>query len=82
MAIVFFTDLVDGVNPHKRYFEESTNIFAIIQHMSVSVVSLRSTRVHLQNNSFHFGKVVANLCDMADQNTAKSSFRKKFVYIT
>ena len=53
-----------------------------MQHMSVSFVSLRSTRVHLQNNIFILGKVMENHCDMAYQKSAKSSFRKKFVYIT
>ena len=33
--------------------------------MSVSFVSLRNTRVHLQNNTFILRKVVENHCDMA-----------------
>ena len=32
--------LVDGVNPLESYFRKSTNISAILQHMSVSFVSL------------------------------------------
>ena len=39
--------LVDGVNPLESYFQKSTNISAIVQHMSVSFVSLQSSRVHL-----------------------------------
>ena len=39
--------LVDGVNLQESYFQKSTNISAIIQHMSLSFVSLRSSRVHL-----------------------------------
>ena len=73
--------LGDWVNPLESYFQKSTNISAIVQHTSVSSVSLRSSRVHLQNNTFILRKLVKNLCDMAYQNTAKSSFRKKFVYI-
>ena len=57
--------LVDGVNPQESYFQKSTKISAIIQHMSVSFVSLRSSRVHLQNNTFILRKIVENLCDMA-----------------
>ena len=43
--------LVDRVNPLKIYFQKSTNISAIIQHMSVSFVSLQSSRVYLQNST-------------------------------
>ena len=38
VAIVFCTD--DGVNPRESYFQKSTNISAIVQHMSVSFVFL------------------------------------------
>ena len=44
---------------------KSINISAIVQHMSVSFVSLRSSRVYFQNNAFILRKVVGNLCDMA-----------------
>ena len=74
--------LVDGVNQHLSYFKKSTHISAIVQHMSVSVVPLRSTRVHLQNKTFILTKAVENHSDIAYQITVKSSLRKKFVYIT
>ena len=64
--------VMDAVNSLESYFQKSTNISAIVQHMSVSFVSLRSSRVHLQNNTFILRKIVENLCDMAYQNTAKS----------
>ena len=32
--------LVDGVNPQESYFQKSTNISAIVQHMSASFVFL------------------------------------------
>ena len=48
--------LVDGVNPLESYFQKSTNISAIVQHMSVSFVSLQSTRVHLLIEHLHFEK--------------------------
>ena len=74
--------LVDGLNPHKSYFKKSTNISAIVQYTSVSFVSLRSSRVHLQNNTFILRKVVEITVIWPITNTAKSSLRKKFVYIT
>ena len=43
--------LVDGVNPLESYFQKSTNISVIVQHMSVSFVSLQSSRAHLQNST-------------------------------
>ena len=39
--------LVDAVNPTESYFQKSTNISAIVQYMSVSFVSLQSSRVHI-----------------------------------
>ena len=39
--------LVDGVNSLESYFQKSTNISPIVQHMSASFVSLQSSRVHL-----------------------------------
>ena len=57
--------LVDGVKPLDSYFQKSTNISAIVQHKSVSFDSLRSSRVHLQNNTFTLRKMIENLCDMA-----------------
>ena len=59
--------LVAGVNPQESYFQKFTNISAIIQHTSISVVFLRSTTVHLQSNIFISRKVVKNHCDMAYQ---------------
>ena len=55
---------------------KSTNISAIVQRKSVLVVSLRSARVHLQNNTFILRKVVENHCDKADQKYCKIMFRK------
>ena len=69
--------LVDGVNPQESYFQTSTNISAIVQHMSVSFVSLRSSRVHLQNNTFILRKTVEGLCDMADQKYCRIVISKE-----
>ena len=69
--------LVYGVNPLESYFQKSTNISAIVQHKSVSFVSLRSSRVHLQNNTFILRKVVESLCDMAYQNYCKIVISKE-----
>ena len=63
--------LVDGVNPQQSYFQKSTNMSAIVQLMNVSFVSLRSSRVHLQNNTFILRKVVEYLYDMAHQKCCK-----------
>ena len=71
---------VDGVNPHKSDFQKSTNISAIVQHMSVSFVSLRITRVHLQNNTFIFEKNSGNHCDMADQKYYQIVVAKEVCY--
>ena len=38
-------------------------ISAIVQHMGVSFVTLRSTRFNLQNNTFILRKVVESQCD-------------------
>ena len=56
--------LVDGVNPHYSYFLNSANISAIAHRMFLLFVSLRSTRVHLQNNTFILRKVVESHSDM------------------
>ena len=74
--------LVDGVNPQESYFPKSTNISAIIQHMSISFVSLRSSRVHLQNKTIILRKILKISVIWSIENAAKSLFRKKFVYIT
>ena len=66
--------LVDGVNPLESYLQISTNISAIVQHMSVSFVSLRSSRVHLQNNTFILRKAVKVSVIWPIKSTAKSSF--------
>ena len=58
------------------------SISAILKHTSVSYVFLRNYIVHLQDNLLILKLLVQNLCDMACQNGAKSSFRKMFVYIT
>ena len=57
--------LVDGVNPQESHFKKSTSISAIVQHMSVSFVFLRSLRDHLKS------KVVDNFRDMAYQKYCK-----------
>ena len=69
--------LVDGVKPQESYFQKSTNISAIVRQTSVSFVSLRSSRVHLQNNTFILRKIVANLCDMAYQKYSKMVISKE-----
>ena len=66
--------LVDGVNPLQSSFLKSTNISAITRHMSVSFVSLESSKVRLQNCTVILRNIVEDLCDTAYQNTAKSSF--------
>ena len=43
--------LVDGVDLQKRNFRKSTNISAVVQHMSVSCDSLQNSRVLLQDNT-------------------------------
>ena len=55
--------LVDGVNPLKSYFQKSTNISSIVQHMSISFVSLQSSRVRLQNSTVILRNIVEDLCD-------------------
>ena len=69
--------LVDGVNPQENYFQKSTNTSAIIQHMNVLFVSLRSSRVHLQNNTIILRKTGESLCDMADQKYCKIFISKE-----
>ena len=63
--------LVDGVNPLESYFQKSTNISAIVQHMRVSFVSLQSLRVCLQNSTVILRNIVEDLCDMAYQKYCK-----------
>ena len=53
--------LVDGVNPLESYLQKSTNISAIVQHMSVSFVSLQSSRVCLQNSTVILRNIVEDL---------------------
>ena len=75
--------LVDGLNPQKSYFQKFTNISAIVQLMSVSFLSLRSSRVHLQNNTFILRKTVEISAIWPIKSTAKSSFRKNCLhYVT
>ena len=73
---------VDGVTPLESYFQKSTNISAIVQHISVSFVSLQSSRVRLQNSTVILRNIVKISVIRPIKNTAKSSFRKKFVYVT
>ena len=63
--------LVDAVIPLESYFQKSFDISAIIQHMSVSFISLQSSRVHLQNSTVILRNIVEDLCDMADQKYCK-----------
>ena len=74
--------LVDGLNPQKSYVQKSTNTSAILFCTSVGFVSLQNSGVHLRNNIFILIKVVENLLIWTIKNTSKSSFRKKFVFIT
>ena len=69
--------LMDEVNPQKSCIQKPTNISAIVQHMSVSFVSLRGSRVHLQNNTFILRKIVENLSDMAYQKYCKIVISKE-----
>ena len=50
--------------------------------MSVSFVAQRNSRAHLENNTFILNKGVKSSVIWPIENTAKSMFRKKFVYIT
>ena len=72
--------LVDGVNPLESYFQKSTSISPIVQHMSVSFVSLRRSRVHFQNNAFILRKIMENHCDMADQKYCKIVVSKEVLF--
>ena len=68
---MFCTDFGGWSESKKSYLQKSTNIYAIARHMSVSFVSLRSTRVHLQNTTLILRKVVENQCDMTYQKYRK-----------
>ena len=61
---------------------KSTDVSAIAQHVSGSLVFLRDSKVHLQNNTF----TLRNYCKISVmwpiQNKGESSFHKTFVYIT
>ena len=69
--------LVDGVNPLESYLQKSTNISAIVQHMSVSFVSLRSSRVRLQNSTVILRNIVEDPCDTAYQKYFKIVISKE-----
>ena len=69
--------LVDGVNPLESYFQKSTNISAIVQHMSVSFVSLQSSRVHLQSSTVILRNIVEDLCAMAYKKYCKIIISKE-----
>ena len=69
--------LVDGVNPLESYFQKSTNISAIVQHMSVLFVSLQSSRVHLQNSTVILVNRVEDLCDTPYQKYCKIVISKE-----
>ena len=70
-------NLVDGVNPLESFFQKSTNISAIIRNMSVSFVSLQSSRVHLQNSTVILRNIIEDLCDTADQKYCKIVISKE-----
>ena len=55
--------LVDGVNPLECYFQKSTIIYAIVKHISVSFVSLQSSRVRLRNITVILRNIVEDICD-------------------
>ena len=69
--------LVDGVNPLESYFQNSTNISAIVQHMRVSFVSLQGSKVCLQNSTVILRNIVEDLCDMAYQKYCKIVISKE-----
>ena len=75
-AIGFCTDF-GGWGESTSYFQKSTNISAILQPMSVSFVSLRNSRVHLQINTFILRNVVLNLCDDACRKFCKIVISKE-----
>ena len=69
--------LVDEVNPLEGYFQKSTNISAIVQHMSVSFLSLQGSRARLQNSTVILRNVVEDLCDTAYQKYCKIIISKE-----
>ena len=72
--------LVDGVNPLESCFQKSTNISAIVQHMSVSFVSRQSSRVHVQSSTVILRNKVEDLCDTAYQKYCKIVISKVCLY--
>ena len=76
--------LVDGTNPLESYLQKSTNISAIVQHMSVSFVSLQSSRVRLQNSTVILRNIVEDLYDTAYQKYCKIVISKEvcLYYVT
>ena len=70
-------NLVDGVNPPETCFQKSTNISPIGQHMSVSFVSLQSSRVRLQNSTVILRNIVEDLGDTACQKYCKIVISKE-----
>ena len=75
---------VHGVNSLESYLKKSTNISAIVQHMSVSFVSLQSSRVRLQNRTVILRNIVEDLCDTAYQKYCKIVISKEvcLYYVT
>ena len=73
-----------GVNPPESDFQKSTNIFATVQYMSVSFVSLRSSRVHLQNSTVILKNIAKDLCDTAYKKNCKIVILKEvcLYYVT
>ena len=71
VAIVSCSDFGGWGESTIKLLLKSTNISAILLHMSVWFVSLKNLRVHLQNNTYILRKVVENVCDMYYQKYCK-----------
>ena len=73
--------LVDGVNPKEIYFQKSTNIYAIVRHDCFVWIlcKVQESIFKLTPSFWEKWWKISVICPI--KNTAKSSFRKKFVYI-
>ena len=70
--------LVDGVDLLESSFQKSTNTSAIVPHvMSVSFVSLQSSRVHLQSSIVILRNTVEDFCDTAYRKYCKIVISKE-----
>ena len=76
VAIVFCSDFGGWGESTIKLLLKSTNISAILQHMSVWFVSLQNSRVRLQKNTFILRKVVEISVIWTIKNTANRRFER------